>query len=987
MQKINSLQSIEKLFITDIGSTTTKGLLLVKNDTGRWQFACQEDVYTTVEKPHEDVNIGLANCIQKIIKAALALGVIINDFEQIPYLTTSSAGGGLQMISLGLTKIDTGKIAEMTVLDAGGVLLRSFAIDDGLKDDKKMGIIKNLHPDMILMGGGYDGGRQPGILHFMTILNEAAPEPRYTKHLKTPLIYCGNQNMSDFIEEFLEEKFDIHLVPNIRPNAQEYNVIPAKEAVHSIFKEKVMQRAPGFSRLKDRVAVPVLPTPTAVEKIIKLYADQENKNLLLVDMGGATTDIYAFAGGDFQRTVAANVGLSYSMANIMATLLKSDDFKALQKHFPKTILQADIRNYAYNKTLNPAYLPKTEAEYLIEQIFALIGFQIAWKQHQEMNFNPVEENVIEKKNVMEKFINNPKILLDYFKKKGEEIKQIYFEEEYSLKNGKKFKLSQLDTIIGSGGVIAYAQSDLDRIQMLCDGFLPWGITKLDIDRPFKVSHMGLLSEIDGSLALELFTRQCIKPLAYIVAPFGICTAGKPVLRIHDKKTGLTFKLSAGEVKFLADGGSYILETIGLNYLRNEIKKEALETDLPILLDCRGRGNYFNEKSLYESGFNIKGKFFFTTQIPLNNSQPVKLKKEIFRRYYIQNENYLVKLGQYVKADQIIATHFMMNPRKYVVDLPRGFGLSEISPEVLNDFLQVKIGEVVERNQEVFRVEAGSWNHNKRVISIKVNRKGVLLKITKRGVLIFKEILLESEHSKEYLVNKYLKLKKENIAQCLKVSKGDFVTTGEIIAEKIAIADNRSGIISTMRAEQTGFISGIDYEKGIVYLLPGLKRKNVVAYINGQVSAFNKKNKAIELEFNGMRLLGKIGFGGENFGLLKLASLPLNLEGLKGCIVVFKTVLTLEILKKLKNSGIKGIIAPSIESIDWHNFSDKSEIGVALTGDEELPFTLILLEGFGNLKLQDSHYHFFRENENKICSISGRTQIRAGVMRPEILISE
>lgn len=910
MKKLNTLKNTDKLFITDIGSTTTKGLLLTKNNSGKWQFTCQADAYTTVEKPHEDVNIGLKTCQKALAELAIKKGLDLPDFNEIPYLTTSSAGGGLQMVSMGLTKKDTGKLAEMTVLDAVGVLLKSFSVDDGIKDFQKVKIIRNLHPDMILLAGGYNGGTNYGILHYMTLLNEAAPQPRFTKHLKTPLVYCGNETMNGFIDEFLEERFETFLAPNIRPDETSYNIAPAKELVHNIFKEKVMQRAPGFSVLAEKVAHDVLPTPTAVEKMIDLYAEQEKCNLLLVDMGGATTDIYASLNGDFQRTVAANVGLSYSMANIMALLADKEDFSLITNSLPESLKENQIRNYAYNKTINPAYLPQTKAEYLIEQVCAQAGFELAWKQHQKMNFNPVKEAKFEThdsetaKSLVNFFRNPVQTIKDAVAKSAEKVKLTYYEESYKLLNNNRFKLSELDVIIGSGGVIAYAGSDLDRIQMLTDGFKPWGITRLDIDRPFKVSHLGLLSEIDSDLALNLFTNTCVKPLAYVVAPFGVCSQEEIVLEVFEEKNRVTTAVKYGEVKYFSKGGNFTFTTKGQLFFKGEVDKVKLETALPVLIDCRGRGKYFNGKTLYQSGFNNTGSVFYTTEIPANKNLPESFKDKIFEREYIHNAMIFPKNEQKLEADEVIAVHTVMNPKKFVVDLPKGFG-GELTSQVLQQFLKVKIGDKIPRSGRIFFADTGELNRNRKPIEIKSNRNGKLLKITKRGVLIFEEYfensdknLLEgwkanctsqlysrgSEGVEIIDLCKKMRIDKEVLSSYIKIKKGQFLTAGEVIADKYSMEDLLKGADDllkkwvnpkldepvfdrTIRAKSTGQVVDFDFDTGLLYFMPGLKRENIRAQVKGRFAGVDQEKKAILINVFGSSFEGRIGFGGENNGIL------------------------------------------------------------------------------------------------------------------------
>lgn len=154
MSKINMsrLEKFKNLLVTDIGSTTTKALL-IGNQNGTLSFVGSIEVPTTVEKPEEDVKIGIRKAVKLLEEQT---GTLLTDSSgnlNVPYLTTSSAGGGLQMLVFGLTSVETGRVAEMTAYGAGGVVLRTMTIDDEMPKVEKMRLMRDLHPDLILMAG------------------------------------------------------------------------------------------------------------------------------------------------------------------------------------------------------------------------------------------------------------------------------------------------------------------------------------------------------------------------------------------------------------------------------------------------------------------------------------------------------------------------------------------------------------------------------------------------------------------------------------------------------------------------------------------------------------------------------------------------------------------------------------------------------------------------------------------------------------------
>ncbi|MCD4734064.1 glutamate mutase L, partial [bacterium] len=499
------------ILITDIGSTTTKALLISRN-ADRYDFSAIAKSPTTVEKPFEDVKIGLLRAV-KSIETETGIELIRDNKISVPYLTTSSAGGGLQILVFGNSAIETGRIAQMTANGAGGVILRTLTIDDQILAVDKMRFIQELNPDLVLMAGGVDGGAISGVVRLAELLTIADPDPKFGSSERIPLVFCGNKDARDYVTGTLKENFDLHIVDNVRPDFNTLNLTPAREKIHDLFMENVMERAPGYDGLKKWVSADILPTPVGVEKIQKLYSEKLGKNVMIVDMGGATTDIFSNIAGDYYRTVAANIGMSYSVSNI----LKEAGTERIMRHLPEDYSERDVRDYIANKTLNPTYVPTNNTENLVEHATAIEGLKVALLQHQEMNFRVAK---LSRRDRLKKLLNSNQ-----------------FEDVLITPADKLFQLSEIDLIIGVGGIFAHVESPSEAFWMLVEGFNPRGVVKLAIDSSFSIPHMGVFASIDPDSALELFIKECLMELGYIVAPTGKIKPGKTVLTVRDKNTG------------------------------------------------------------------------------------------------------------------------------------------------------------------------------------------------------------------------------------------------------------------------------------------------------------------------------------------------------------------------------------------------------------------------------------------------------------------
>ncbi|MCG2759710.1 MAG: glutamate mutase L [Candidatus Delongbacteria bacterium] len=502
--------------MADIGSTTTK-VLLIEQTESNFLYICYEIVPTTVEYPFEDVNIALKNGAKKIQnKSGIRILDNKGDFI-IPLYTTSSAGGGLQIMVFGLTKAETGKLAQMTAYGAGGIISETFTADDKKSNFEKIRRIAENKPDMILMAGGVDGGGIWGSILQSQVLLLSDPEPKFNKGNKIPFIFCGNIECRTYIQQMLEDKYDLYFTKNIRPNINEINLIPAKQKIHELFIKKVIENAPGYKMLKEKVKLDILPTPLAVEKTLSLLNKKLNKNIILIDIGGATTDIFTQIGQTTSRTVSANIGLSYSISNI----LKETGIEKIKKHIPDEINENIIRNYIGNKTLNPSHLPDKTCEKLIESACAVEGIKTAWISHKKMQFDISNINFIEKRR---------KEIYSVFGK-WEEI--FVLNEETEFEKRRYFQMSDVDIIIGAGGIFAGTDSVEEIIYLLNESILSSGVTKFYIDRNFKSPHTGVLSLIDEDKAIKSYMDNSLKEIGYSIVPMGPVKMNKSVIRLVD----------------------------------------------------------------------------------------------------------------------------------------------------------------------------------------------------------------------------------------------------------------------------------------------------------------------------------------------------------------------------------------------------------------------------------------------------------------------
>ncbi|MCK4654020.1 MAG: glutamate mutase L, partial [Candidatus Cloacimonetes bacterium] len=474
-QKEKLMHSKKKIIITDVGSTTTKALLLQK-DKSQYNIVGLQHAATTVEKPVEDVNIGVFGAIKKLEETTDTL-ILSPDAspeklkfrEDTLYLSTSSAGGGLQILVIGLTLFDSASSGKRTAYGAGGVILDTFAIDDKRSSLEQMQAMGILHPDIILMCGGVDGGAIASILRLGEILQLANPKPKFGEKDEIPLVFAGNKDARVFIAGLFQKRFELYIVPNIRPTLTDENLQPAREKIHKLFMDNVMEQAPGYSILKKCVGDDIIPTPMGVINALQLISEQLDENIMAVDIGGATTDIFSNILGEYFRTVSANYGMSYSISNV----LKDAGYENVRKWLPKNFEENYVLNYIANKMLYPTYYPTDSYQNTIEHAIAREAIRMSKKQHMDMNFNTKQIG-----------------FLDKLKQKHSDLEKIteafYFEKALE---SRKFHMYDINILIGSGGTLAYTE-DKQALVIISDSFQPEGITEIWKDKYFISPHMG-----------------------------------------------------------------------------------------------------------------------------------------------------------------------------------------------------------------------------------------------------------------------------------------------------------------------------------------------------------------------------------------------------------------------------------------------------------------------------------------------------------------
>ncbi|GIS63220.1 MAG: hypothetical protein CM1200mP2_54450 [Planctomycetaceae bacterium] len=276
-----------------------------------------------------------------------------------------------------------------------------------------------------------------------------------------------------------------------------------------------MAHAPGYDKLISWTDAPIMPTPGAVGNILQQIAEQRGVNAVGVDIGGATTDVFSVFEGTFNRTVSANLGMSYSISNVCAEATLPN----ILRWVPLDMDERELRNRVKNKMIRPTTIPQTLESLLFEQAVAREALRLAYEQHKD--FATTLKGVQQQRTVGDTFSQQSS---------GQTI----------VNN------MTLDLLVASGGVLSHAPRMSQTAAMLVDAFQPEGITTLAKDSIFMMPHLGVLAQVQPEAAVQVFERDCLVYLGTCIAPAGIGKPGKPCFSYRITGEGID---ESGEVEF------------------------------------------------------------------------------------------------------------------------------------------------------------------------------------------------------------------------------------------------------------------------------------------------------------------------------------------------------------------------------------------------------------------------------------------------------
>lgn len=456
------------ILAADFGSTFTK---LTAIDVEKQRIVTCAKSFTTIQT---DVTDGYSAALREIQERCDGV------FSQ--KIASSSAAGGLKMISVGLVPDLTAKASRMAAASAGAKVMATFSYELSPDDQERIGA---LLPDILLLCGGIDGGNKEVILHNARMIAGIG--------VSFAVIVAGNRSVAHEVADTIRGSGKRAVIcENVMPAFGKLNIEPAREAIRGIFIENIIS-AKGLDRAGAMMDAEIIPTPLAVYNAMELLSrgtDAEDGlgDLMAYDIGGATTDVYSMAAGLPQkantylhglrepfakRTVEGDIGMRYSITSLIDLVGEEEVLGATG------VSAEELRSWVECCRSNPESLPERgSCCQRIDEALAALAVKISASRH--CGFTETTYTA---------------------------------SGEMALQTGKD--LTAVKHIIGTGGVIInssaparmmqnalYSPSDLNLLKPLSARFL--------LDKKGILTAMGLLGSLYPECALRVMKEELVE---------------------------------------------------------------------------------------------------------------------------------------------------------------------------------------------------------------------------------------------------------------------------------------------------------------------------------------------------------------------------------------------------------------------------------------------------------------------------------------------
>ncbi len=557
-----SLVEGNSLLALDIGSVTTRAAYFDVVE-GQYRFIGMGQAPTTLAAPTRNIAYGVQAAIESLQKligkplidadARLILPSQPDGIGVDSICATVSAGDVVKTVLLGLLPEVSLKSIENLAMSTYTRVVDTIGINDTRNINEQLDAIFTQTPDLVLVAGGTDSGATAAIQKELELIGLASyllPEAQ-----RPAMLFAGNEKMQQQVRSSMKNLVSgLALAPNVRPQADFEDLGPAQRQLANIIIELRQRQMPELKELRSLSGGAVLPAIYNQGRMVRFlsrYFDT-GRGVLSVDMGAASLSTAMAFGDELFTTVYTQYGLGEPLAG----LLNQTNLDELARWFSLNLPSEALRDYIYQKSLYPAYIPANAEELSMEQTLVRHMLQSAMRA------------------------SIAKLPARYRSKTG--------------------LLPAMQPILASGAVLTDAPTLGQKLLMLLDGLQPVGITTLAMDQNNLLAILGAASAQNSLLPVQVIDSGVLAYLATVISPvvqnvsYGTPIVRAKLIRNDGSENETEVKMGAFQVLPLESGQTARLQLRPL--LRADVglgPGRAGEVDvtgsaLGIVLDARGR---------------------------------------------------------------------------------------------------------------------------------------------------------------------------------------------------------------------------------------------------------------------------------------------------------------------------------------------------------------------------------------------------------------
>jgi hypothetical protein len=490
-----SLIDADSVLAIEIGTVSTR-VILFDVVEGHYRFLGQGTVPTTMSAPINDVSVGVKAALDQLHD--ITGRVLFNAEGQLivpsqpngsgvdACVATVSVGPPLKVVAIGLLEDVSAESAKNLASTTYARVVETMSLNDRRGTVARLDNILQIHPDLIIVAGGIEGGATKSVIDLLEAVGLACY--LMPKEQRPEVLYAGNSVLAKEVQESIGNLVNLHIAPNVRQSYESEQLTPSQPALAQIFRLVRSRQIRGIQEVDLWTGNHLMPAATAfgrtIRYISKEYANT-HKGVLGIDVGASATTVASAFSGDLRLSIHPGLGLGENLPEILNLCSLGD----IMRWIPFDVSDKYVRDYIYNKALYPTSLPMTPDELATEQALACQAMLLAVKQASKSYPPDVPGSMPG--------------LLPWF-----------------------------EPILASGSVLTKAPTRNQALMTVLNALQPTGVTTIALDRNNLAASLGATASVTPLLTIQSLDATNFVNLCTIISPVGNAPLETPILRVR-----------------------------------------------------------------------------------------------------------------------------------------------------------------------------------------------------------------------------------------------------------------------------------------------------------------------------------------------------------------------------------------------------------------------------------------------------------------------